>query len=132
MSDNFPTVPDTGDPTPFRISWDEAAGVLRFLWVPGAVCGEDEARRGTDALHALRRGAVPLLVDMREMTKLERGAREHYKHEKGGVAAMALLVESPVTKMLANFFMRTDTDRTPTRMFTDEDSALAWLKTHRR
>jgi hypothetical protein len=68
---------------------------------------------------------------MRAMKRLERGAREYYKNDKAGVSAMALLVGSPVTRMLANFFMRTDTDTTPTRMFTDESTALAWLREHR-
>jgi hypothetical protein len=117
--------------TLFRISWDETHEVIRFVWVPGAVCDAREAEEGTVALRAAFDRPLPLLVDMRTMAKLERGAREHYKHDKGGVAAMALLVGSPVTRMMANFFMRTDVDATPTRMFTDEVAALAWLGDHR-
>ena len=101
---------------------------MRTEWAPGSVCGEREARESTAALVALGKGAVPLLVDMRQMKKLERGAREHFKVDKGGVSAMALLVESPVTRMLANFFMRTDPDQTPTRMFTEESAAIDWLR----
>lgn len=115
----------------FRISWDETSGVIRFVWMPGGVCDVREAQEGTAALRAAFDRPLPLLVDMRAMTTLERGAREHYKRDKGGVAAMALLVGSPVTRMMANFFMRTDVDATPTRMFTDEGAALAWLGDHR-
>jgi len=113
------------------VSWDEAERVVRFVWAPGSVCNEQEARIGTAAIRALGKGAVPMLVDMRQMKKLERDAREYYKTDKAGVSAMALLVGSPVTKMLANFFMRTDTDTTPTRMFTDEALAVTWLHEQR-
>ena len=106
--------------------------MVRFVWAPGSVCDVKEARGGTAAIRALEKGAVPMLVDMREMKKLERGAREYYKTDKAGVSAMALLVGSPVTRMLANFFMRTDTDTTPTRMFTDESVALGWLRERRQ
>ena len=44
---------------------------------------------------------------------------------------MALLIGPPVTKMLANFFMRQDADRTPTRMFTSEPAAVDWLQSQR-
>lgn len=111
--------------------WDEAAGVLRLTWAPGTVCGEPEARASTDAVAALQRGAVPLLVDMRGMKKLQREARAHYKANKSGVSAFAMLVGSPVTQMLANFFMATDPDGTPARMFTDESAALVWLREQR-
>ncbi|MBA3309424.1 MAG: STAS/SEC14 domain-containing protein [Nocardioidaceae bacterium] len=112
----------------YRVYWDEAAEVIRCVWAPGVVCGEKEARASTEAIEALGRGAVPLLVDMRNMKKLERGARERYKTSKGGVSAMALLVGSPVTQVLANFFIDTDPDTTQTRMFTDESAALGWLR----
>ncbi|MEA2449367.1 MAG: hypothetical protein QOG63_1299 [Thermoleophilaceae bacterium] len=112
---------------PYNVWWDEDTHVIRCEWAAGVVCGELEAREATAAVAALGRGSVPLLVDMRTMAKLERGAREEFKVNKGGVSAMALLVGSAVTKMLANFFMRTDADNTPTRMFTDESAAIEWL-----
>jgi hypothetical protein len=118
-------------PPRYDVSWDEAEQVVRFVWAPGSICTVAQARAGSATIRALDKGTVPMLVDMRRMKKLEREARELYKTDKGGVSAMALLVGSPVTKMLANFFMRTDTDTTPTRMFTDESVALNWLHEQR-
>ena len=117
-------IPET---QPFAASWDEDAQILRVRWSDGVVVGESEARAATEAIVGLGKGAAPLLVDMTDMGKLDRGAREHFKVDKGGTSAFALLVGSPVTKMLANFFMRTDADETPVRMFTDEQTAIAWL-----
>ena len=121
----------TDPPALYDVSWDETEQVVRFVWAPGSVCTVQQARAGSATIRALDKGTVPMLVDMRQMKKLEREARELYKTDKGGVGAMALLVGSPVTKMLANFFMRTDTDTTPTRMFTDESMALTWLRAQR-
>jgi hypothetical protein len=119
----------TSEEVAVRVSWDEGIGVARVVWPTGAVVGAQEAGETTAAIRALGRGAVPLLVDMREVSRLDRGAREHYKVDKGGVCAMGLLVGSPLTRMLANFFMSTDPDGTPVRMFTDEPAALEWLRT---
>jgi hypothetical protein len=120
-----------GSQASYDVWWDEEAQIMHTDWAPASVCGESEARACTAAILDLGKGAVPLLVDLREMKKLERGAREHFKVNKAGVSAMALLVGSAVTRMLANFFMRTDTGQTPTRMFTEESAALDWLQEHR-
>ena len=126
MTQNF-----SDPPALYDVSWDETEQVVRFVWAPDSVCTVQQARAGSATIRALGKGTAPMLVDMRQMKKLEREARELYKTDKGGVGAMALLVGSPVTKMLANFFMRTDTDTTPTRMFTDESVALTWLHAQR-
>jgi len=81
----------------------------------------------TEDLARLGRGAVPILVDMRELTKFERGAREHYVSVQETVSAIALLVESPVTRMMANFFIGMRRVATPMKMFADSSEAVAWL-----
>jgi hypothetical protein len=111
----------------FDVFWDEPAQVIRVVFAPGSVCTAAEAEAATDAQVALGRGSAPVLVDMRGMRKIERGAREHFRQDKGGTRALALLVDSPLTKMLANISMRIDDDQTPTRMCTDEATAVAWL-----
>jgi hypothetical protein len=131
MAGDDAEVMGTRDDVAVRVFWDSSVSVVRVVWPSGAVVGAQEAAATTSAVRAVGRGTVPLLVDMREMSKLERGAREHYKADKGGVCAMALLVGSPLTRMLANFFMSTDPDGTPVRMFTDEAAALEWLRAQR-
>jgi hypothetical protein len=117
---------------PFRAWWDADTEIVRGVWAPRTVCGATEAIASTRTIRALQRGAVPLLVDIRQLKRLDRGAREHYKSDKGGASAMALLVDSAVTRMIANFFMRTDAGETPARMFTEENDAIAWLRSTRQ
>lgn len=52
------------------------------------------------------------------------GSEEVIKH----CSAIAMLVDSLGQKILANFFIKTIRPNTPTRFFTDEESAIKWLK----
>jgi hypothetical protein len=43
--------------------------------------------------------------------------------------AMAILTSSLATKMFANFFIKVNKPKTPTKMFDSKEKALNWLKT---
>ena len=111
----------------YRVSWDDESKIMRTEWLPGSVCGLEEAISVTADMRELGCGTVPVLVDMREMAKLERPAREHFAIDNGGVRAIALLASSPVTRMMANFFIGMRRMAVPIRMFTSESEAVAWL-----
>jgi hypothetical protein len=115
----------------YRLWWDDDSGIARCEWHPGSTCGVDEARAVINDLRALDRGRVPVLVDMLELTKFDRGGREYFSTDHGAVGGVALLVGSAVNKMMANFFIGTQRTDIPIRMFTDRDLALEWLAEHR-
>lgn len=120
-----------GSELPYRVWWDEASGVTHVEWAPGSVCGLADAQGATAAAQALGHGLVPVLVDMRLMSRIDRPGREHFTNSPGDVTAVALLVGSAVSKMIANFVIGMQRIRFPIRMFTDESEALAWLDAHR-
>ena len=66
------------------------------------------------------------------LTDLRRIRRASYKART--IAApikaqrMALLVDSPVTRMLGNAYQLVSRPKCPIRTFTDEDVAIEWLK----
>lgn len=66
---------------------------------------------------------------MRQMKSISREAREYYANERtsGIQRGTALLVESKVTRVMANFFMGLNKPAAPTRMFTDSEKAISWL-----
>lgn len=111
----------------YRVVWDDAHGIARVDWLPGSVGDLPTAQAMTEDISRLGRGPVPILVDMRALTKLERGAREHFVTAQGTVSAIALLAESPVTRMMANFFIGMRRVATPIRMFADSSEAVGWL-----
>jgi len=96
----------------------------------GATFEESDAR---DAVAASWQVAgerrAPVLVDMRGMRAESRAAREYFTSEETAskVSAVALLVGSPVSKMIGNLFLRLGAHRIPTRLFTDDASARRWI-----
>jgi hypothetical protein len=81
---------------------------------------------------ALGKEKIRVLVDMRQATQVNREARNYYANERTASIqrAVALLVSSPVSATIANFFMGFNKPLTPTRMFMSEDKAIAWLREH--
>ena len=103
--------------------------MARNDWQPGSVCDLAEAKKVTSTVTAFGRGPVPVLVDMRQLAKADRSAREHFTSAEAQATAVALLVGSSVSKVVANFIIGMKRMPVPTRMFTDEDAAVSWLQT---
>lgn len=71
----------------------------------------------------------PCLVDMRVPYQMDRGVREYYASPEATewVTAIAMVVRSPVTRIIGNLFLAMNRTDVPVRMFTDEAGAVAWL-----
>lgn len=117
----------SNDDEVFRVCWDEEHQLARVDWLPGSEASVEEARAVTAQVGALGRGRVPVLVDMRDMLKLDRGAREHFITSGDVASAVALVARSPVTKMMANFFIGMQRGLFPVRVFTTMEEAVEWL-----
>lgn len=70
----------------------------------------------------------PLLVDTRHGGQQDRPARMEVVRRVDMVSAVALLVSTPLSRMMGNFFVTVNKPVAPTRLFDDEASALAWLQ----
>lgn len=74
----------------------------------------------------------PVLVDMRGVQSESKEARAYFGSAEiaKNIKAIALLVGSPVSRIIANFFIRIGTEQpVPTRVFDDEKHAREWLRT---
>jgi hypothetical protein len=62
--------------------------------------------------------------------RLDREARQYYAGPQYAavVSATALLVRSPVGRLIGSFVRRLTRPLSPIRTFTSESEALAWLK----
>jgi len=71
-----------------------------------------------------------LLVDKRVIKSMDREAREYYAGEEAAktVNATALLIGSPVSRIIANFYIRLNKPKFPVKLFTSETEAIEWLK----
>jgi len=76
--------------------------------------------------------SYPLLIDGRELKSIDKESRDYFSSEKGrrGIAAVALLAGSVFTSFIGNFFLKISYDKPtfPTRLFTEESTALKWLE----
>ncbi len=112
----------------FRM-WLRRDGVVQLVWAPRvAICLED-AIAATDAMVKLTDGRQsPLLVDTHDGGPQDRPARIEFTRRGDLVSAVALVVSTPLSRMMGNFFLTVSKPVAPTRLFDDEASALAWLK----
>lgn len=106
-------------------------GIARITYKTGAIVTEDVARKTVAEVVALTSGKrIVLLADIRRMKSISREARVVYGNATDAYAALALLAGSPMTQLIANFFIGPSHPKVPTQMFTDEQKALTWLRRH--
>lgn len=69
------------------------------------------------------------LIDIRDVMFIDSkarayGAEQYRKH----VAGQAILIGSKISSYFANLFLKFSRPKVPTKLFTNEDQALSWLK----
>jgi hypothetical protein len=104
--------------------------ILRVRLNPGARETLENAKENIVAVADLLAGRrLPILVDYRLIASQERAARAYYASPETGkhVCAVALLVDSPLSRIIGNFFMGLNKPPFPVKVFGDEAEALAWL-----
>ncbi len=89
------------------------------------------ARSGLDFARALAGpGLRPYLIDIREVHAVRREVRlEFVRPElKQNISARALLVKSPVSRVIASFFLGLNRPPWPMKVFSARHEALGWLE----
>ena len=111
--------------------WLGEDGIVRVIHVPGAELTLENVQETMAAYLKLYKGKRrPLFIDTKTMKSLSRETRQYYAGEEAVkvASAAALIVGTPVSKVLGNFYLGLSNPHLPTRLFTSEDEALAWLK----
>ena len=114
--------------------WLDEHGICRFEAKSGERLELSDAKEALEAVLRLSDGSLPtILVDLRLMQAISKEAREYFSHEDNTrkIAALAFLVDSPLSRLLANFYIGLNSPGVPTKMFTEEEEAIQWLKGHR-
>lgn len=70
-----------------------------------------------------------VLVDVRGIHSQSREARLYFggAEAEAATVAVALLIGSPLSRVIATFFLHISAQRVPTAVFTNQDAAIAWL-----
>jgi hypothetical protein len=111
--------------------WIGEDGIARIIHVPDAEVTLEDAKETMAAYLKLNKGKrMPLFVDTKKMKSLAREARHYYAGEEAAkvASAVAIIVGTPVSRVLGNFYLGLSNPHLPSRLFTSEAEALEWLK----
>jgi hypothetical protein len=112
----------------FRI-WLRPDGIVQLVWAPRTMVLLEDATAALEAMAQLTGGRrSPLLVDMHDTGPLDRPTRAELTRRSDLQSAVGLIVGTPLTRMMANFFLTVNKPQFPTRLFDTEASAVAWLQ----
>lgn len=112
-------------------TFELAGDRMLATFVPRAHVTAADAREHMAVMRELTGGRrVDVIVDTRRVASQDRGARALYAGEEASAftRACAIVVESPVSRIIGSFFMRFNKPRYPTRLVRSIAEAEAWLR----
>lgn len=104
-------------------------GIIEIRIREGAVVGVREMERILAAQLSIMQGPSLVLVDARGVRSMTREAQEFITGTAAErkTRAVAILIHSPVSALLGNFFLALARPVYPTRLFRQPEDARAWL-----
>lgn len=111
-------------------TWRGEDGIIRTKVKPGAEVTLPDAQENSIAVNSFYEGSkYPLLVDSRGIKSISREARNQFsiKGRKTNVTCFAIIIDSPLSRVIGNFFMGINKPEIPMCLFDDEEEALSWL-----
>jgi hypothetical protein len=105
-------------------------GIVLFESKLGAKETLPDAKEVVAGYETLGGGAcVRAVADIRNARGVDRAARHHYAGDEMAavVEALAVVIDSGVSKVIGNFFMALNKPAIPMRLVTSVDDAIAWL-----
>ncbi len=115
-------------------TWMGKDGICRTKTAPMAEIDLTDAIENTNAVSSFYTNKkYPLLIDSREIKSMTRDARKHFSTNGREVRinCFAVLVKSPLSKVIGNFFIGLNKPSVPARLFDNEEDALDWLNRYR-
>lgn len=112
-------------------TWMGEDGIARTVVKPDAEIVLDDAIENSKAVNSLYRGSkFPLLVDSRCVKSMSVEARKYLSvnNRSTHISAFAVVVSSPLSRIIVNFFFRMQRTGVPARVFTNESYAMEWLR----
>jgi hypothetical protein len=108
--------------------------VLRVIVRDGADVTADDMRAFLAARMELAPHRVAVIIDQRRIRSMTREAQEAGSAgaDKRPTIGVAILIGSPIAVIIANFFIIFGRPHYPTKLFTNEEAALAWIDELRR
>jgi hypothetical protein len=108
--------------------WMEA-GIVYFVYKENASIDLQAAKQIVeDRIRFQKQVDFPIYCDIRGMKRADKAARDFLAKEGSSYTkGVAIIVDSPMTKIIGNFYLGLNKPTTPTKMFTDKEEALEYL-----
>jgi hypothetical protein len=105
-------------------------GILAYYPAAGLVLTYEVAMKVIELGLQIADGPKPTLVLMRDMARVDREARAFFASEDYShlCSQTALVVGSPVSRVIANFFVGLNRPKYPVKTFDDPRLAEQWLR----
>lgn len=116
-------------------SWLRHDGILQAESHPDSEHRLQDAIENLAASARLARGVQrPALICLRQIKSMNREARQYYSGPESAklFVAAALLIDSPVARVIGSFFLGLNKSSIPTRVFSSETEAIDWLRSYLR
>ena len=112
-------------------SWLGNDGICYTVVKPNVTVDLQDAIENSCSVKEISEDTIyPILVNLKQIKSISKEARDHFsmKNRTPGVSAIAMLIKSPVSRVIGNFFLGMNRSVVPTKLFTDESEAASWLK----
>lgn len=109
--------------------WIEG-GVVYFVYKANSVVNFEAAKQiVADRIKFQREINYPVYCDIRGMKSADKDARNYLAKEGSSYTkGVAVMVDSPMSKIIGNIYLGLNKPTTPTRLFTDKNEAVEFLK----
>ncbi len=105
--------------------------VLYIECTPGTIMTLDDGKESTRIGSEMVNNQPHLLLcDLTNVVKMTHDCRKHFAGSEHAAifSKCALIVTSPISRIIGNFFLGANKPLRPTRMFTSKEEGLKWLK----
>jgi len=111
-------------------TWLREDGILMVVVKHQAEIELEDAKSDIELGKKLTKGKiVGLCINMRQMRSIDREARSYYSSSgDNNTKAIGLIVDSFLSRVIANFFVGINKPKRPIKLFTSEEKAIEWLK----
>ena len=106
-------------------------GLLEFWVRDGARETLDTSKENMAAIARLVTEPTPVLALMAGIREATAEAREYFRNSEISeriISKVALVVDSPVSMVIGNVYLRVNRPQKPRRIFTSKEEAEVWLK----
>ena len=110
----------------------DSSGIILCSVIKDVIMDLEDGKENVEVFKKLGNGKlVPVLVDIRETFTITKVCRNYYASKEAAtvMTSVALIIGSPLSRLLGNFMIGLNKTVFPTKLFTNKKEAIKWLKT---